>query len=252
MPEKVSLITPTYRREHFLRLAHRTVAAQTYPDIEWLVLDDSPAPSEYMRGLADPRIHYRHIPQRMKLGAKRNELVAAATGDVIVHFDDDDYYAPHYVERMLGRLRRGHDFVKLSGWYLYAVPYEKAGYWDLARKVGRHYIWSPPQPIATHTFTAANNAHLKDHELAYGFSYVYRKEVWKKHPFANEVHGGEDQPFALAARESFAVAHFRDVRGICLHVLHTANSSRCFPQYAVPSWLLRALFPSAVAEYLGP
>ena len=37
-----------------------------------------------------------------------------ATGEVIVHFDDDDFYAPHDVRTMVGALHQdGLSFVKL-------------------------------------------------------------------------------------------------------------------------------------------
>lgn len=248
---KVSIITPTYGRERFLRLAHESIAAQTYRDWEWLVLDDSPSPSAYLQRVNDPRIRYRHSPQRLKIGHKRNELVAASSGAIVAHFDDDDYYAPRYLERMVARLDRGYDFVKLSGWYLYAVSYRAGAYWDLNRKVGRHHVWSPPQPATARRLTRATNAGLEDNHLGYGFSYVYRKAVWERRAFPDDLHWNEDTPFALAARDAFRLTHFRDVRGICLHVLHEGNTSRCFPQYVVPAAVLRWIFPPAIDEYLA-
>ena len=251
MNEKVSIITPTHGRERFLRLAHESIVAQTYANLEWLILDDSATPSAYMRTLSDPRVRYWHSTERMKIGRKRNALAAAATGRIIVHFDDDDYYRPDYVERMTARLARGHDFVKLSGWYLYSVAYRAGAYWDLNRKVGRHYIWDPPRPPQTRRFAAAAGAELADNHLGYGFSYVYRREVWEAQPFPDDANWGEDAPFALAAAKSFRLSHFRDVRGICVHLLHGGNTSRCFPQYRVPAFVLRRIFPAALGEYLA-
>ena len=248
---KVSIITPTYGREPFLRLAHRTILAQTCPDWEWLILDDSPAPSEYMKTVSDPRIRYLHTAERMKVGRKRNELVAAASGSVVAHFDDDDYYAPSYLERMTRRLDRGCAFVKLSGFYLYAVAYRALGYWDLNRKTGRIRVWEPPQPRVTLRVTHDNNQAFESLELGFGFSYVYRTEVWRRNPFDDDLHAREDEPFARAASAAFRLEHFRDVRGICLHVLHASNMSRCFPQYELPRFVLRRLFPAAVDDYVA-
>jgi glycosyltransferase involved in cell wall biosynthesis len=249
--EKVSIITPTYGREPFLRLAHRTILAQTYESWEWLILDDSPAPSEYLRTVSDPRIRYMHSAERMKVGRKRNELVAAASGSIVAHFDDDDYYAPSYLARMMRRLERGSDFVKLSGWYVYAVAYRALGYWDQNRRSGRVHVWSPPEPRSERRFTAETNTLFEAMRLGFGFSYVYRTGVWRRRPFEDDVHGGEDLPFALAASAAFRLEHLRDVRGICLHVLHERNMSRCFPQYELPHFALRLLFPSAVEDYVA-
>jgi glycosyltransferase involved in cell wall biosynthesis len=248
--EKVSIVTPTFEREPFLRLAHRTIRAQTYQNWEWLILDDSPKPSEYLRTVTDPRVRYLHTAGRMEIGRKRNELAAAADGSVIAHFDDDDYYTPSYLERMLRRLDAGCDFVKLSGWYLYAVAYRALGYWDLNRKTGRVHVWQPPQPRTVRRLTNENNRGLENVHLGYGFSYVYRTEVWRRQPFSEHAFRGEDEPFASAARAAFRVEHFRDLRGICLHVLHASNMSRCFPQYELPRFMLRALFPRAVEDYV--
>lgn len=252
MNEKVSIVTPTHGRERFLRLTHAAVAAQTYSNLEWLVLDDSPAPSPYMQTVRDPRVQYRHSPERMTIGRKRNALAAASTGRIIVQFDDDDYYHPRYVERMIARLAGGYDFVKLSGWYLYSVAYRAAAYWDLNRKTGRHYVWDPPRPVETRRISAAASADLAHNHLGYGFSYVYRREVWEAQPFSDDANWGEDTPFALAAARSFRFAHFRDVRGICVHLLHGGNTSRCFPQYRVPTFALGWLFPAALEGYLAP
>jgi glycosyltransferase involved in cell wall biosynthesis len=250
MSEKVSIITPTYRREKFLPLAHRAVVAQTYGNFEWLILDDSASPSAYMAGVQDPRIRYRHSPERLKIGRKRNDLIAAASGSIIVHFDDDDYYAPTYVERMVARVKHGFDFVKLSGWYLYATPYRALGYWDLNRIVGSYHVWSPSKPIGKGRLTRSTDARMESDYLGFGFSYIYRRHVWEHHRFGDDVHAGEDFPFALAAREAFRIDHFRELRGLCLHILHAGNTSRCFPQYSLPSFLLHLIFPAAVHDYI--
>ena len=249
MPQKVSIITPTFEREPFLRLAHRTIAAQTHTDWEWLVLDDSAQPSSYMLGVTDPRVRYRHTSERMKVGRKRNELASAASGAVIAHFDDDDYYVPTYVERMLRRLDDDVDFVKLSGWFVYAVAYGALADWDTNRKTGRHYAWSPPKPpMKLHL--GAHTKGLENTHMGFGFSYVYRADVWRRHAFDDDAHGWEDELFAVAAKQAFRFAHFRDVRGICVHILHGNNLSHCYPQYMLPRIARRWLFPSALGDYL--
>jgi glycosyltransferase involved in cell wall biosynthesis len=101
---KVSIITPTYSRESHLSKIHRCFKSQDYPDLEWLILDDSPGPSEEFTATSDSRIRYRHISKRLSIGEKRNLLVDEAAGDIIVHFDDDDFYNLNYVSSMVGAL----------------------------------------------------------------------------------------------------------------------------------------------------
>lgn len=248
--EKVSVITPTFGREQFLPLAHRSFLAQTYPNLEWLILDDSPAPSAYLRGVDDPRIRYSHSADRLRIGRKRNRLIAQADGDIIVQFDDDDFYSPKYVDRMVSRLNEGFDFVKLSGWFLYCVPYRALGYWDLTVTEGWHHVWSPAEGPADVYVNETNNANFAHNYLGYGFSYVFRKKVWEATPFPDDVDWNEDVPFALAADRAFRLHHFRDVGGLCLHILHRGNISRCFPQYRLPALILRLVFSAKVIDYL--
>src|SRR4051794_13447300 len=101
---KVSVITPTFGRERYLPSLFRCFAEQTYADRELLVYDDSPHPSPFMTSLADPRVTYRHHPQRLTIGEKRNRLIEQARGEVVAFFDDDDCYAPGYLEAMVAAL----------------------------------------------------------------------------------------------------------------------------------------------------
>ena len=54
----------------------------------------------WQNAINDPRIRYKHAPEAMTIGAKRNDLCAAANGEIIAHFDDDDLYGPHYIKQM--------------------------------------------------------------------------------------------------------------------------------------------------------
>jgi len=91
----VSIVTPTYRRHAFIAQLLRCVRLQDYPQhlIEVVILDDSPAPlvsqEDWKTGL-DVRLYRSET--RVPLGEKRNRLNRFADGQIIVAFDDDDYY----------------------------------------------------------------------------------------------------------------------------------------------------------------
>ena len=130
-----SVITPTFGREWVLPTIYRCFNKQTVTDIEWLVLDDSPQPSKFMQSIQDPRVRYEYLDKRITIGEKRNWLVDKSRSDVIVHFDDDDYYSPIYIETMLSKMREGQaDFIKLSGFFLYSVVYKKIWFLGLNAK----------------------------------------------------------------------------------------------------------------------
>ena len=134
--ELVSIITPTRNRERFLSNAEALVRARTYPRIEWIICDDSPTPSQRFGAAKDDAVRYIHSAVKVSVGEKRNRIADLARGDIIVHFDDDDFYAPSYVETMVARLRQGADMVKLSGWFLYSGLYRSLGYWDCLQNAG--------------------------------------------------------------------------------------------------------------------
>src|SRR5262249_43555646 len=102
----VSCIMPTYNRRRFLPLALQTFQAQDYPHKELLVLDDGTDP---IGDLAEgqPGLRYGRLPSRIAIGAKRNLGCARAAGEVIAHWDDDDWYAPDRLRYQVGPLLGG-------------------------------------------------------------------------------------------------------------------------------------------------
>jgi glycosyltransferase involved in cell wall biosynthesis len=237
----VSIITPTHGRAEFLAHSRRWVQGQTYPNIEWLILDDSPEPSPQFAAEADPRIRYAHLERRLTIGEKRNRLIAASRGEYVAHFDDDDYYAPHFLELMIASLEAERaDFANLSSWFLFDLRHDLFGFWDLRRVTGLHYLCHADTLKLAH-FTADNNATLKNNHLAYGFTYVYRRRFWETNPFP-AVNWGEDAHFVGAARPMHRLLSLADQMGLVLHLMHSGSTSACFPQYRLPPFLLASLF----------
>lgn len=246
----ISIITPSYGRERLLQLQHRTVLRQTEQNFEWLILDDSPEPSAYFSTLNDARIRYTHYAgARLSIGAKRNWLVERASGGLIAHFDDDDFYAADYLTTMRERLLRGADLAKLSAWFVYTTRVQKLGYWDTSITRGLHFRFSD-EVIKPVVLTDANAKSFDAHYAGYGFSYVYRKALWQETPFP-EQNFDEDWGMVRAAlAKGRTLHHFADTQGLCLHVLRHDNASVCYPQYVLPDFLLGRLFPAEVAEFL--
>jgi glycosyltransferase involved in cell wall biosynthesis len=246
----VSIITPTFNRPQYLPLLHRCVMAQDLQDFEWLVDDDSPSPSPYMQGLADKRISYVHGNARRAIGSKRNALVQRARGRIIAQFDDDDYYGSGYLARMVGLMHEsGAAFAKLYGFFVYSKLLRLCGYWDLLQRTGRHMVFSK-QPLSVVMLSEDDNTALGDVHLGYGFSYVFEKAVWEHARFP-DIDWNEDLPFARQALERFRVVGVQDEACTSIHVLHESSTSRCFPQYLLPRFLLDRLFPGS-KEHLEP
>lgn len=93
---RVSVIIPTYNRPEYLRQAVASVLAQTFPDLEVIVVDDGSGgeTAAMMAAFSDPRVQYIY-QENAGRSAARNRGMAAARGEFIALLDDDDLYLPH-------------------------------------------------------------------------------------------------------------------------------------------------------------
>src|SRR4029077_11544726 len=110
---KVTILTPTKDRPGFLAQCAKYVSAQTYPKhlLQWVIVNSGELFDPYRGRRARPSPAFQalatecsslEIPLRgVSLGMLRNAGVKAADGDIIVHFDDDDWHAPDRVERQV-------------------------------------------------------------------------------------------------------------------------------------------------------
>ncbi|EJL30102.1 glycosyl transferase, partial [Caulobacter sp. AP07] len=103
MSPAVSCIMPTADRRRFAPQAIAAFLAQGRDDAELLILDDG---GDAIGDLVpdDPRIRYVREDTRRVVGAKRNRLCEMARGEVIVHWDDDDWHASDRLDRQLRAL----------------------------------------------------------------------------------------------------------------------------------------------------
>ncbi len=245
---KVSIITPTFEREHFLPNLYACFASQTYADVELLVLDDSPVSSTFFATCADPRVKYVHQTDRQTNGQKRNVMAGQATGDIIAHFDDDDYYAPNYIETMVSLLGE-RDLITLDSWYIYSICHHFFGYWDKALVLGVHYALSPAG-VQAMPFETVTPEDINGYLLGYGFTYMYRKKAWASVTFEN-LHHRSDYHFVQALiQRGCEIATVADQQGLVLHTISTNNVSRAFPQYRLPEFLLPMIFGEGIRPFL--
>jgi len=103
----ISVLTPTYNRRRFLGTAIACFKAQTYPQdrMEWIILDDGEDKvGDLFIGMKNVR--YIQVPDGKKLpiGAKRNQLNELAKGEIVVCWDDDDYYPPDRIRKAAYKL----------------------------------------------------------------------------------------------------------------------------------------------------
>src|SRR5258706_7660643 len=92
----VPCVLPTANRRSFVPQAIRCFQAQDYPNRELVILDDG-ADSVADLIPTDPCIRYIRLTGNRTLGRKRNDCVEASRGDLIMHWDDDDWMATHRI-----------------------------------------------------------------------------------------------------------------------------------------------------------
>jgi len=170
---------------------------------------------------------------------------------VIVAFDDDDYYAPQYVETMLGALEAsGADLVKLSGWYAWVGPRALALYWDTTLQEATQYkVGGGPMSLVPSGRLRADA--MQKNLDGYGFSHVIRREAFAKAVFPDQ-NFGEDHVFVASLRRAgYRVATIPDERCVAVHLIHGRNTSMIFPQYRLPPLAAARLFPGLDAHLLA-
>jgi len=99
----VSCIMPTYNRRPYVKLALGHFFSQDYPNKELIIVDDgTDSVEDLVIGLS--RVRYIRLQRRTAIGAKRNLACQVAKGDIIAHWDDDDWYAPDRLRYQLAPL----------------------------------------------------------------------------------------------------------------------------------------------------
>lgn len=109
----VSVVLPTYDRPDRLRQAVDSVAAQTYDNVELVVVDDhSPTPAADTLS-NDSGIDLRIVRHETNKGPNtaRNTGIATAEGDYIAFLDDDDAWHPEKLATQVSAFGRADDDV---------------------------------------------------------------------------------------------------------------------------------------------
>ena len=107
----VSVIIPTFKRPDTLDRAIKSVLAQTYPNVEVIVVDDNDPDTEgralteaKMALFADePRVRYIKHECNKNGSAARNTGARVALGEYIAFLDDDDEFLPCKIESQIKR-----------------------------------------------------------------------------------------------------------------------------------------------------
>lgn len=174
----VSCILPTRDRPTFVAWAIHDYLRQTYPNRELVVLDNG---DESIAPLvpAHPHIRYLRHPHRDDIGTLRNVACEAARGELIAHWDDDDWNASWRLAYQVAGMQRAR--ADIAG-------IRTVLFWDFAAD----RVWRYAYPEGGRRWVL-------------GGALLYRREYWRQHPFP-AIGEGEDSRFVWSATDAaFAV-----------------------------------------------
>ena len=107
---RVSVIIPTYGDSEYVDGAIESVAAQTYSNIEVVIVDSTGV--DRLANLSVVGVDIEYVYQDPSgLGAARNTGIENSTGDVVGFLDADDRWLPSKAQWQLEVMRDGVDFV---------------------------------------------------------------------------------------------------------------------------------------------
>lgn len=108
MTPRISIVTPVYNAERFIRTAYESLLRQTFTDWEWVVVNDGSTDhsGKLLQQLAQDDHRIRYYEQKASGSAKqpRDHAVYEANSDWLLMFDIDDIYEEDtYIEQMWER-----------------------------------------------------------------------------------------------------------------------------------------------------
>lgn len=103
--EKISVLMPVYNAEAFLAVSIASILAQTWSNIELILVDDCSTDASWsiMQRFAekDSRIVCSKNPVNMGAYQTRNRALATATGDFVTVHDSDDWSHPQMLQSQI-------------------------------------------------------------------------------------------------------------------------------------------------------
>ncbi|WP_082036087.1 glycosyltransferase family 2 protein [Pedobacter lusitanus] len=164
----VSCIMPTANRQKFIPFAIDYFLKQDYPNAELVIIDDGIESIAPLIPIDNPKIRYFYSEPIGTIGIKRNYACDKAQGEIIMHWDDDDWYAPEWISRQVDALITSEaDITGLNRVIFYSPTVES------------RWVYEDSDP---------------EKPWLCGATMAYRKSFWKDHLFI-DLQVGEDYDF---------------------------------------------------------
>ena len=105
---EISVIIPTYNRADSILPALESVLAQTFTEIEVIVVDDASRDTtrDRLSTFSDKRVRILHHEQNRGAAAARNTGIRVARAPFVAFQDSDDYWQPSKLQVQLSALKK--------------------------------------------------------------------------------------------------------------------------------------------------
>lgn len=209
----VSCIMPTCNRQGFIPVALKCYLSQDWADKELVVIDDGVGKVGGLVKQLVPDAVYIYLAEKETIGTKRNLACDAARGQVICHFDDDDWSAAGRIRDQVTRLFQ-------SGKQM--TGYHSITYWNGTKAY--HYVSAVPQYVV-------------------GTTMCYQKSFWDTHRFPPKGYAEDNALVYKARAENQLIA--ADARQMMVVRSHASCTSS-------PEKLRQHTWPEVPRESLPP
>ena len=189
---QVSAIIPTRSRPDLVVRAVRSALAQTYENLEVIVVIDGPDPAteKTLEQVGDKRLKIIALPAAGGAAQARNIAAESARGDWIAFLDDDDEWVPEKTELQMERAESS----------AYRYPIVSAQLW--ARTSRYQLIWprtEPHQPLSE--YLLARNSWSYGEGLLSTITLLVPKDLLAEIPFRSGLKRHQDLDWVLRAAE---------------------------------------------------
>jgi glycosyltransferase involved in cell wall biosynthesis len=177
---KVSCIMPTKNRKQFVVQAIQHFLKQSYDKKELIIVDDGNDPVDKLIPSNINNIKYLKLNSHHSIGNKRNIANELASGDIIIHWDDDDWMAKDWIATQVHALLSSKgDITGITNVY----------YFDPEKRLA--WLYSYPQ---------------SERNWVLGGSLCYWKKFWTNNQFKHQTIG-EDAEFLWTKNTKKIIPH---------------------------------------------
>lgn len=188
---RISVLIPSFNHARYIGEAIRSVEAQTYRDLELIVVDDGStdgSPDVIRRCLERtslPRVVFREQPN---LGVDRAiaRAVDEARGDVLAILNSDDRFAPERLARMAQDIPEGSDFLAFSGVRMIGASGEELGPSTDPVRGYRHALYEASRCPTVGFGLLRNNFAVSSGNLVFSLGLYERLDGFASYTLAND------------------------------------------------------------------